>query len=143
MALNESIRNVGAPITEGFAFTRATDDPDTGTATFVGATYTMRLFNESDDTAADVTLTNDDGITVTSESANASAIKIVITTAQLTTLYTDATLKTIPGDLNRRKAAWISYTIQMAQDGYEASQGDDSTEYTGRFYLLAEALAGR
>lgn len=143
MALNNSIRNVGAPVTEGFSFTRATDDPDTGTATFVGATYTMRLFNDAADTSSDVTLTNDDGITVTSESANASAIKIVITTTQLTTLYTGATLKSIPNDEGKRKGAIISYTIQMAQIGYAASQGADDTDYTGKFYLTTEALAGR
>ena len=143
MSLPDTIRNVGSPVTEGFGFTRAINDPDLGTATFVGAAYTMTLNNDSTDTTPDISLTVGNGITVTSESADASEIKIVITAAQLQSLHSSASPKPIPDDPSRRKGVTISYTLQMTQAGYEPSQGADSTPWTGKFYLVTQAEAGR
>ena len=139
-SLNGRTFHAGAGISALYKFSLPEDNP-LG-VTLDGAAVKVHVFNARDDAAPDVTLSVGSGVTaltLTQDEIDAGAtvdntlkFKLFISPTQVTTLLNGSTSKVTP-----------SYTITVTPANADEQQGDDSTEQTGKFTLLPEALAGR
>lgn len=105
--------------------------PDPLSVDYTNCQYEFRFFNNKSDTAADVTLTNGDGITVLDNQATVQDIQVTLTSAQLTTLL---------GTSSNTK---VSYTINLTPTGFLQFRGEEGTNFTGEFTVEREARLGR